>query len=297
MIYRIRFYSELIRNSFKKTTIRPAFVVLNILITAVVWRPCPASGVTIEVPADFKTINKAIDEAFNQGGGEVIVSPGTYYETVILKSNVTVKSLNLDKVNTIIDGKSTSQCVQVETGCRNAILSGFTLQNGWGDYGGGISIRNSGEEEKITVKHSTTKNCKAYFGGGLYAYNDANITFKDCKIIDTKANIQIGDDPLDQFGLLHWRDYGYGGAIYTNECFLEVKDCSFKRNQAQVGGAVWFNEAYMHWDYPDETIEFANCLFEDNFGKLRGGGDIPVKPDVYTWELGHPQVRNSDRRG
>ncbi|GAB4136365.1 MAG: hypothetical protein Tsb009_03360 [Planctomycetaceae bacterium] len=109
---------------------------------------------TIRVPAEFPTIQKAIDNA--QAGDTVLVSQGTYQERVRLKPNVVLKSsgdntqgqLGLKRAeNTIIDGggaKGTGPGVQMAEG---ATLDGFTITN-VGTY----------DDEKWRKHHATQGN-------------------------------------------------------------------------------------------------------------------------------------------
>ncbi len=95
---------------------------------------------TINVPGDQPTIQAGIDTA--QNGDTVLVAPGTYYENINFHGKaITVKSSDGPSV-TIIDGSANGSVVTFNSGeSTNAVLSGFTIQNGQTYYAsGGIQI-------------------------------------------------------------------------------------------------------------------------------------------------------------
>jgi parallel beta-helix repeat protein len=85
----------------------------------------------LRVPAEYPTIQGAIDAA--QAGDTVEVAPGTYYETIVLKEWVTVRSEGTEREHrdhtaarrTIIDGGG--KLKPVVEGADGAVLDGFTL--------------------------------------------------------------------------------------------------------------------------------------------------------------------------
>src|SRR5262245_19661841 len=91
----------------------------------------------LRVPADFATIQAAIDAA--QGGDRVLVSPGTYFENLDFKGKaITVTSTDGACVTTV-DGLSKDSVVKFKSGeGASSVLSGFTIENGQAVNGGGI---------------------------------------------------------------------------------------------------------------------------------------------------------------
>ncbi|MCX7766625.1 MAG: hypothetical protein N2246_07980 [Candidatus Sumerlaeia bacterium] len=125
----------------------------NFLILIFVALPLITSAVTIYVPAQYSTIQQAIDNARN--GDEIIVSPGIYYENINFGGkNIILRSIDptSDTVvaNTIIDGNASGSVVTFagyETS--NCVLSGFTITDGYADNGGGIN----GNGTKAIIKN------------------------------------------------------------------------------------------------------------------------------------------------
>jgi hypothetical protein len=117
---------------------------------------------TILVPADYPTIQAAIDAAVN--GDTVLVSPGTYVENInFIGKAITVRS-DLGPEVTIIDGNQADSVVRFNSGEGDAsVLSGFTIQNGNGSNGGGVSI---GSASPIVTRNRIINNT-ACAGAGI----------------------------------------------------------------------------------------------------------------------------------
>src|SRR5262245_31652488 len=95
---------------------------------------------TIRVPADQPTIQAAINAASN--GDVVQVARGTYIENIdFMGKAIRVVSEQGPEV-TIIDGNQAGSVVTFKSHeTRDAVLSGFTLQNGMNTFdGGGILV-------------------------------------------------------------------------------------------------------------------------------------------------------------
>ncbi len=96
---------------------------------------------TIQVPANYPTIQSAINAANN--GDTVLVGPGTYVENINFNSKAVTVTSSDGPVTTIIDGNHNGTVVTFnhsETAA--SVLSGFTIRNGFqsGGFGGGISV-------------------------------------------------------------------------------------------------------------------------------------------------------------
>ena len=85
------------------------------------------TGKTINVPAEFLTIQEAIDAASD--GDTILVSPGIYKETLTIED----KTLTLkgeDKETTTIDGENENELPAIVASGGNVSISGFTIKNG-----------------------------------------------------------------------------------------------------------------------------------------------------------------------
>ena len=86
---------------------RPISTFLGIAAGLVLVGECSAA--IINVPGDFGTIQAAIADPGTVAGDEVVVAPGTYFETInFLGKAITVRSTDPDDagvvLNTIING-------------------------------------------------------------------------------------------------------------------------------------------------------------------------------------------------
>jgi surface antigen len=101
--------------------------------------PIPSSGRIIRVPEDYPMIQLGIMIALS--GDTVLVSPGTYNETINLKEGVNVIGNN--KHSTIISGSGNYYVV---LGANNSRLSGFIIKEGFHGINCGVNFPPSSPE-------------------------------------------------------------------------------------------------------------------------------------------------------
>lgn len=237
------------------------------------------------VPADYPTIQEAIDAAYD--GCVIIVSPGTYCENItICGKNIIVRSTDPTDPSvvaaTVIDGNNRSSVVSFcGTELTTCVLTGFTITNGCrcfgagiygngtmatiqynlitgnsGSYGAGIDWCNG------TIQDNTIVRNRASYGGGL-AFCDGtiqrNVISENCAsrgagLIWCNGTIQantISENSASQ----------HGGGLY--DCNGMVQNNEIALNTAQICGAGV--------SYCDGILQ--NNIIRDNCG-LRGGGGI-----------------------
>ncbi len=257
----------------------------------------PSYDRTIEVPWDFLTIQRAIDEAAD--GDLVLVWPGVYVENIdFLGKKITVRSVEGDLLTTIVSfwtnpSSPGDSAVTFERGeTKNSVLDGFTITMGKGKLtdivgeiyylaGGGIYCSNSSP---------TIKNCTIWMnhpflwakskawgysseGGGLYIGRDSSPTIMNCRILDNEAMYGggiCGGSPSTKIinciikgntvnsGYGGWGDYG--GGIYGSPT---LTNCIISENSAYIGGGIY------------GCPVLTNCTIMDNYGGSGGG--------VYSW--------------
>lgn len=119
----------------------------------------PISGTIHNVPADYPTINAAVNAALP--GDTVLVSSGTYNENL----NLNYKAISLISSDgpetTIIRGVS-GTVINAGPGGK---IYGFTISNGNGGFGAGISVRSSGLEIKYNIFKDNTGGTGTAIGG------------------------------------------------------------------------------------------------------------------------------------
>ncbi|MHC4945333.1 MAG: right-handed parallel beta-helix repeat-containing protein [Planctomycetota bacterium] len=149
------------------------YVIAFLIVLAV---PVIALPATIHVPADYATIQEAIDAAAN--GDTVIVHPGTYVENIdFLGKAILVQSLEGPE-KTVLDGNEAGSVVTFQSGeGLDSILDGFVLTNGSGTYipvyeniGGGIYC----DGASPTITNCTIRFNTAQSGGGIAVVYNAS---------------------------------------------------------------------------------------------------------------------------
>ena len=101
-----------------------------------------AFSATINVPADYPTIQAAVDVAVD--GDEIVVAPGTYTGVGFAVADLEGRSIILRSTDgpatTIIDGEDARRCLRINSSETDATqIYGFTMINGNSDDGGGAS--------------------------------------------------------------------------------------------------------------------------------------------------------------
>jgi hypothetical protein len=199
-----------------------------------------ANGATPTPPyTNWATAATTIQQAVNAAvaGDEIVVTNGTYgpltYGPVRGGIPVTVQSVNGPGV-TVINGGGLGTCVSL---ANNAVMVGFTLTNGVGEYAGGayggtlsncVLTGNSansyggGGAYYCTLNNCVlTGNSAVYGGGGAYA-----CALNNCTLTGNSAIAQCNSDGCDG---------GYGGGAYGGT----LNNCTLTGNSAFDGGGAY----------------------------------------------------------
>ncbi|MGI4789571.1 MAG: Ig-like domain repeat protein [Janthinobacterium lividum] len=245
----------------------------------------PTSASTLTVPAQYTTIQAAINASVN--GDTVLIADGTYtgpgdVDLDFGGKNITVTSQN-GATRTIIDCQGSSSASHrgfyLHSGETSAIISGLTIQNGYeigNNQGGGINVITSG----ITIQGCVLKNNTSGYGGGIWEGN-YNSTFAviNCVFVGNKAISNVN-------GL----QFGYGGGLYndTSVGTIRVINCTFTGNSATGGGGGMYNSS----GSGSTILDTNDLLYGDSGGELAtsGSGDTISFCDIQGGYTGSGNV-------
>ena len=267
--------------------IRPAVLLLIFSLSFY-----PACGSTDHGPDDRSMDRPTIQERIDAAGDRdtILVAPGTYIENIdFLGKSITLRSEAGPEV-TVIDGNQAGSVVTVsnseESGCKEALIDGFTIRNGkgrpdieWGYYyGGGIYCSHTSIEiRNCTITGNTAVGIQGGGGGGIYCYGSSP-TITNCTIsgnsansgggmalyvavygfVSTVTNCAISGNSA--IGL----SMGAGGGIECGDSPLTIRNCVISGNYAAAGGGMSCRY------YSPATI--TNCMITDNSANEGGGG-------------------------
>lgn len=182
----------------------------------------------------------------------------------------------------------------------NLFLDSCSFINNNAQYNGGAIYTQIGG--CLTLKDTcfSKNNCK-FRGGAIYSFNSIFKAFKDCNfdfnIADQGGAIFYNGDLLNMkdcyFKMnkaLGENGNGCGGAIFKSGNKSDnsiVKYCSFKRNNAYDGGAI----------YIQNSLIIENTIFQDNYSKVEGDsilnlGNLNLKNCNFSAETKNTLVNN-----
>jgi uncharacterized repeat protein (TIGR01451 family) len=164
----------------------------------------------------YNSINTAISEA--RYGDTIIVNPGTYNETINMKSGVKIYGAGAEV--TVISGDGSGPVVTA-SGVEimdNTVISGFTIKGGSADHGGGIYIDNASPTVESNI---ITSNSATFFGGGVCVVGGLPNIYNNV-IVSNSADI-------------------FGGGIYIARGSPTIANNTIFGNSATIFGGGIFN--------------------------------------------------------
>lgn len=180
-----------------------------------------ASAATINVPADFATIQQAIDASNN--GDEVIVAAGTYNEAIDFNGKTIQLRSSAGPQLTTIDATGLDTSVVTVASFEGAAtrLEGFTLTGGVGTE---VSNRRGGAiyvfDSELTIESCIIRDNTADVGGGIYFFSvRSTASVNNCLIYDNTAS--------------------QGGAMYYTFSNVIVRNTTMTRNNAPTGAGIY----------------------------------------------------------
>lgn len=213
----------------------------------------------LHVPDVFDTIQEAIDEASD--GDIVLVQPGEYFENVRLESNITLGSRLISTgdeefiESTILDGSGDGTVISIGGDIPDAQISGFTVQNGVGRFGGGILCG----QTNATLSNLLVQDNRAEAnGGGIAIISNENIgpiirrmTIINNEAGDSGGGVSINDEDnndaiiIEDVNILE-NQATLGGGIFMLNSSPNVRRVNVSNNSSRFGGGI-----YMGFSNPD----------------------------------------------
>jgi len=191
----------------------------------------PAETLVERLPAGelYQTIQSAMVDAAD--GDEIVAHPGTYVENVaFVGKNVVLRSTDAwDSsviTSTIIDGSGRGPTVAFSgTEDETCVLSGFTIQNGTGYEGGGISGGTIWDATHATIQNNRIIGNSAQYGGAMaYCYGTI------------QNNVIAWNSAYHGGGIARSRGTILNNTIYGNEawglydCEATIRNCIIWKN-------------------------------------------------------------------
>lgn len=210
---------------------------------------------TVENP--FETINHTIAVAVESD--TILVHTGTYYENInYAGKNILICSMFYFTADTSfisltqINGSQIASVVTFESGeDSTAILAGFTITNGWGDFvssafrGGGITVRNNANPYLTNLVITDNS---AFRGGGIKV-NNSSPTITNSII---SYNTAYGDT------------YSHGGGIHAYSSNIIVTNVDI------IGNTAGYNSGGLYQNTGDPI--FTNVNVFGNYALNAAGG-------------------------
>lgn len=235
-------------------------------------------------PAEFRSIQAAIDDPNTMLGDVVSVAPGTYLENLVLKCGVSV--VGAGYATTTVNGGGWKPVVKI-FGCgSDTRLEGFTLTNGWGD-GAGVQVYFG--DPVVTLNRITGNKAVSalpYYvgnGGGLdlrYSYGVVSHNLIDSNSADYRGGgiLYQGGSPLITGNRISGNRARYGGGIST---YIPSSDYTIITNNlitgntagSTGGGVLVFNQLWVgYYGYYSSRAFVANNTIAGNLAGSAVGG-------------------------
>lgn len=178
----------------------------------------------------FQTISEG--KQASAAGDTLILKDGLYVGAQNLGLDLGALTLRSENgsANCILDGQGVRRAFRVSTSASAVtILDGLTIQNGYAPAvtlqpGGGALALVSGN---LILRNSRVRLCSSNQRGGALDVTATVFLCENCRFEDNTAPGRSG------------------GALYVNHGSARFDGCTFLRNQAAFGGAIWSNQPFV----------------------------------------------------
>jgi hypothetical protein len=259
--------------------------------------------VTIHVPADFPTIQSAIDAAAD--GNTVLVAPGTYVENITFNGKDIILLSSSGPASTTIDGAEAGSVVVVNGGeSAAAVLEGFTITNGRFPKGAGIRIEGASPTVRGNwIVYNSTIPGQSGWGAGVSIEESFSLIENNVIAYNTTAQgdggglgavFQNAHITLSGNVIHHNLCTGNGGGVYLLYCYAQLSHNTVANNESTAftgGGMVawgaivtatncifWGNSAPVGPQLQIDGGAVATISYSDVMGGVAGAGNLNADP-------------------
>jgi parallel beta-helix repeat protein len=232
-------------------------IMLTLLLTGMLTlafniQPAEAESTTWIVdddgPADFSSIQQAINSPDVKDGDTIFVYNGTYYENVVISKALSLVGEN--PINTIIDGDKTGTVVYITAD--NVSISGFTIRNsGSGD----VPRLFSGIYLEKNFRHSIIEdNIISYNYWGVFLFESSGNTVSENTIRNNQHGIYLSWSSNNTIiGNNITNNSGYGIHLYSS-------GDNYLRNNNMTGNGSNFGVSGILLSYFTNDIDNSNMV-------------------------------------
>ena len=198
----------------------------------------------VRVPEEHTSLAEAV--TLSKNGDRILVGPGIYYETLTLPNHdLSIESTH-GAEDTFIDGggnslkPSPNSIIQLGPYAGKVQISGFTIQHGWSNEGGGLRVAGG----SIEVKDCQFNSCHSIFGGGLCLLQ-GTLRLTNCEVHHCSATfgggiaVITGDAHLANTTVSNCTAEASGGGGWCdNAGWVKANGCTWVNCSASQGGAL-----------------------------------------------------------
>jgi len=246
-------------------------------------------GGKINVPADYPTIQAAIDAA--NPGNTIFVVAGTYTENVIVDKSVSIKGAGAD--NTIVVGLGNNTAFTISAD--NVSISGFTITRADNVWQSGILVL---EAANVRIANNIIE-YNAY-GIFLGSSNGATIVNNIIRYSDAPRAGNWWEAPRvdNGSGIIVWDDGGgsdLNNLIRSNDIYYNFKfgiyiggAAEMNADGTKINGNKLFRNGYYTLDYNWLGMGFENALGTIS---VSGNNVFPTASGLDYWVLNCPGLK------
>ena len=257
-----------------------------LLVTMAVSAPVAAQGNVIRVPDDYTTIQAAVNAA--SPGNVILVSPGSYWESVTVDESVSIKGAGSAKTTVESPDGATVFTVLAN----NVSITGLTITGATAVWQSGIQI--SGADNVRIAKNTIELNANGI------TISNSNGTCIVNNVV--RYNDAVNAGPWNQWprvdngnGIIVW-DNGGGADLNTliknNDIYYNFKYGIFVGGAANMnadGTEIDGNKLYHNGDYSFDA-NWLGMGFMNAMGTISVGGNnvFPTNSGLDYWVLNSP---------